>query len=160
MSRRNPIIGSNTKKRLIHCDLMVWEDTRKTIDGDGILEIGTKPPSPSWDIKWRVFYHWGTLKKGSLCWKYVVKGFKLKRLLLSLSKFVRIFLICGPRTYGQLCIRKVKATYASPSPHTHGSWQKPIPSYFEHSFHLRHSKGSYYWKNTCCIAYKTYAMEN
>ena len=51
MPRRNPIVGSSTKKRLIHPNLMIWEDTRKTIGGDGILEIGTKPPNPSRDIK-------------------------------------------------------------------------------------------------------------
>ena len=39
------------KKRLIHPNLMVWEDTRKTIGDDGILEIKTKPSNPSQDIK-------------------------------------------------------------------------------------------------------------
>ena len=66
MPRRNLIVGSNTKKRLVHSNLMIWDDIRKTIRGDGILEIGTKPPNPSRDIKWRVFCHWGTFKKGSL----------------------------------------------------------------------------------------------
>ena len=47
MLRRNPKIGSNMMKRLIHPNFMVWEDTRKTIRGDGILEIRTKPPYPS-----------------------------------------------------------------------------------------------------------------
>ena len=47
MLRRNLIVSSSTKKRLIHLDLMVGEDTRKTIRGDGILEIGTKLPNPS-----------------------------------------------------------------------------------------------------------------
>ena len=38
MPRRNPIVGSNTKKRLIHLDLMIGKDTRKTIGSNGILE--------------------------------------------------------------------------------------------------------------------------
>ena len=45
--RRNPIVGSSTKKRFIHPNLMVWEDIRKTIGDNGILEIETKPPNPS-----------------------------------------------------------------------------------------------------------------
>ena len=45
---------------------MVGEDTRNTVGSDGILEIMTKPPNPSEDVKRRVFYHWGTSKKGSL----------------------------------------------------------------------------------------------
>ena len=72
---------------------MVGEDTRNTVGSDGILEIMTKPPNPSEDVKRRVFYHWGTSKKGSLGWKYVGKGFELKWLLLYLSKSVRVFLI-------------------------------------------------------------------
>ena len=57
MQRRNPIVGSNTKKRLIHPNLMVWEDTRKTVGSDGILEIRTKTSNPGGDIKRRVFCH-------------------------------------------------------------------------------------------------------
>ena len=38
MPRRNPIVGSSIKKRLIHLDLMVGKDTRKTIGSNGILE--------------------------------------------------------------------------------------------------------------------------
>ena len=63
MPRRNPIVGSSTKKRLIHPNLMVGEDARKTIGSNGILEIGTKLPNPSGDIKRRVFCHWETSKK-------------------------------------------------------------------------------------------------
>ena len=47
MPRRNPIVGSCTKKRLIHPNLMVGEDARKTIGSDGILEIRTKLPNLS-----------------------------------------------------------------------------------------------------------------
>ena len=47
MPKRNLIVGSSMKKRLIHPNLMIWEDTRKTIGGDGILEIEIKPPNPS-----------------------------------------------------------------------------------------------------------------
>ena len=39
MLRRNLIVGSSTKKRLIHPNLMVGKYTRKTIGSDGILEI-------------------------------------------------------------------------------------------------------------------------
>ena len=55
MLRRNPIVSSNMKKCLIFPNLMVGEDTRKTIGGDGVLEIKTKPPNPNRDIKRRVF---------------------------------------------------------------------------------------------------------
>jgi len=54
MSMRNPIVGSSTKKRLIHPNLMVWEDTRKTIGDNGIPQ-NREPPNTSRDIKWRVF---------------------------------------------------------------------------------------------------------
>jgi len=54
---RDLIIGSNMKKRLIHPNLMVWKDKRKAIEGNGIIEIQTKPTNPSQDIEWRVFYH-------------------------------------------------------------------------------------------------------
>ena len=125
---------------------MVWEDTRKTIRGNGILEIGTKPPNPSRNIKWRVFYHWGTSKKGSLHWNYVGEGFRLKQLLLYLSKSIRVFfffwLICGSRTQGQPCIRKVKVVYTGPSPRTHSTRQKHILPRFKHSFHFLQPKGS------------------
>ena len=60
MPRRNPIGGNNTKKRLIHPNLMVRENARKAIGSNIILEIGTKLPNPSGDIKRRVFYHWET----------------------------------------------------------------------------------------------------
>ena len=63
MLKRNLIIDNSTKKRLIHPNIMVWEDTRKTIGDDGILEIKTKPPNPSQDIKWRVFYTIGGPQK-------------------------------------------------------------------------------------------------
>ena len=66
MMRRNPIVGSNKKKRLIHPNLMEREDARKTIGSNGILEIKTKLPNPSGNIKRRVFCHWETLKKCSL----------------------------------------------------------------------------------------------
>ena len=122
MLRRNPIVSSSMKKRLIHPNLMVWKDRRNTIGSDGVLEIRTKLPNPSQDIKRRVFCHWGTSKKGSFGWKYVGEGFELKWLLLYLSKSVRVFLICGPRTQSQPCIRKVKAAYAGSSPHTQGAW--------------------------------------
>ena len=55
MSRRNPIVGSSTKKRLIHPNLMVREDARMAIGSNRILEIRTKLPNPSGDIKRRVF---------------------------------------------------------------------------------------------------------
>ena len=57
MPRRNPIVGSNIKKRLIHPNLVVGEDARKTIGSNRILEIRTKFPNPIGDIKRRVFYH-------------------------------------------------------------------------------------------------------
>ena len=44
MSRRNPIVGSSTKKRLIHPNLMVREDARKAIGSKKILETRTKLP--------------------------------------------------------------------------------------------------------------------
>ena len=87
MPRRNPIVGNSTKKRLIYPNLMVREDARKAIGKS----------RPSGDIKRRVFYHWETSKKCSLGWKYVDKGFGLKRLLLYLSKSARVFLIRGSR---------------------------------------------------------------
>ena len=59
------------------------------------------------------------------------EGFELKRLLLYLSMSVRVFLIHDPRMQGQPYIRKVKAAYAGPSPHTHGAWQKPMFPCFE-----------------------------
>ena len=97
MLRRNPIIGSSMKKRLIHPNLMVKEDARRAIGSKRILEIGTKLPNPSGDIKGRAFYHWGTSKKCSLSWKYVGDGFGPKRLLLYLNKLARVFLIRGLR---------------------------------------------------------------
>ena len=51
MASRDPIVGNSTKNRFIHPYLMVWKDTRKTIGGDGILEIRTEPSNPSRDIK-------------------------------------------------------------------------------------------------------------
>ena len=75
MPRRNPIVGNSTKKRLIHPNLMVREDARKAIRRNRILEIGTKLPNPSGDIKRRIFYHWQTSKKWSLGWKYIGEGF-------------------------------------------------------------------------------------
>ena len=122
MPRRNLIIGSSVKKRLIHPNLMVREDARKAIGSNRILEIWTKLPNPSGDIKRRVFYHWETSKKCSLGWKYVDKGFRLKRLLLYLSKTTRVFLIRGPRMQNQPYVRKVKAAYASSFPRTHDTW--------------------------------------
>ena len=82
MLKRNLIIDNNTKKRLIHPNLMVWEDTRKTIGDDGILEIKTKPPNLSQDIKWRVFYTIGVPQK-------VLSGLKitLVRVLYSNGNF-------------------------------------------------------------------------
>ena len=116
---------------------MIGKDARKTIGSNGILEIKTKSPNPSWDIKWRVFCHWKTSKKCSLGWKYVDEGFGLKRLLLYLSKSVRVFLIHSPLTQGQPYICKVKAAYGGPSPHTHNAWKKPMFPYFERSFSLQ-----------------------
>ena len=63
MPRRNPIVGSSMKKRLIHPNLMVREDARKAIRSNKILEIRTELPNPSGDIKRRVFCYWTTLKK-------------------------------------------------------------------------------------------------
>ena len=63
MPKRNPIVGSSMKKRLIHPNLMVWEDTRKAVGGNRIFKIRTKPLDPSGDIKRRVFCHWGTSKR-------------------------------------------------------------------------------------------------
>ena len=76
MLKRNPIVGRNTKKRLIHPNLMLGEDTRKAVGGDGVLEIRTKPPNPNGDIKRRISCHWETSKKDSLGQKYV--GAQLK----------------------------------------------------------------------------------
>ena len=58
MLRRNPIVGSSMKKRLIHPKLMVREDVRKAIGSKKMLKIGTKLLDPSGDIKRRVFCHW------------------------------------------------------------------------------------------------------
>ena len=66
MPRKNPIVGSNMKKRLFHPNLMVGEDTINTVGSDEILEIRTKLLNPSGDIKRKVFCHWRTSKKGSL----------------------------------------------------------------------------------------------
>jgi len=65
---------------------MIGKSARKTIRSNGILEIRTKLPNPSGDIKRRVFCHRRTSKKFSLGWKYVGEGFGLKQLLLYLSK--------------------------------------------------------------------------
>ena len=65
MPRRNPVVSNSTKKRLIHHNLMVRKDARKAIGSSRILEIGTKLPNPSGDIKRRVFCHWETSKKCS-----------------------------------------------------------------------------------------------
>ena len=75
MLRRNPIVSSSMKKKLIHCNLMVRQDARKAIGSNRILEIGTKLLNPSGDIEGRAFCHWGTQKKCSLSWKYIGKGF-------------------------------------------------------------------------------------
>ena len=56
MPRRNLIVGSSTKRRFIHPDLMIGKDARKAIGSNRILEIETKLPNPSGDIKRRVFY--------------------------------------------------------------------------------------------------------
>ena len=134
MPRRNPIVGSSMKKRFIHPNLMVREDARNAIGSNRILEIGTKLPNPSRDIKRRVFCHWETSKKCSLGWKYVGGGFGLKRLLLYLSKSARFFLIRSPRTQDQPCVRKVKAAYVGSFLHMHDAWQKPMFPCFEQSF--------------------------
>ena len=97
MPRKNPIISSNTKNRLIHPNLMVRKDARKAIVSNKTLEIGTKLPNPSGDIKRRVYCNWETLKKCSLGWKYIGEGFGPKRLILYLSKLAMVFLIRGPR---------------------------------------------------------------
>ena len=55
MPKRNPIVGSSTKKRLILPNLMVKEDARKAIRSNRNLEIRTKLPNASGDIKMRVF---------------------------------------------------------------------------------------------------------
>ena len=69
-----------------------------------------------------------------LGWKHVGEGFGLKWLLLYLSRSARIFLIHGPCMQNQPCVRKVKAMYASSSPHMHGTWKKPMFPCFEQSF--------------------------
>ena len=69
-----------------------------------------------------------------LGWKHVGEGFGLKWLLLYLSKSTRVFLIPGPHTQNQPCVRKVKAMYAGSSPHMHSTWQKPMFPYFKQSF--------------------------
>ena len=96
MPRRNPIVGSSMKKRLIHSNLMIWDDTRKTIGANRILEIRTKPHNPSRDIKWRVSAIGGPKKRAPWVENTLVGGFRLKWLLLYLSKSVRVFLICSP----------------------------------------------------------------
>ena len=84
-----------------------------------------------------VLYYWGTSKKGSLGWKYVDEGFRLKQLLLYLGNLVRVFLIRSPRMQGQPYVHKVKTTYAGSSPRTHDAWQKPILPCFKHSFNFK-----------------------
>ena len=98
MPRRNPIVGSSTKKRLIHPNFMVREDARNAIGSNKILEIRIKLSNPSGGIKRRVVYHWETSKECLLGWKYVGERFGLKLILLYLSKLARVFLIYGPRT--------------------------------------------------------------
>ena len=95
MLRMNPIVGSSTKKRLIHPNLMVREDARKAIRSIESLKSG-----PSFLIQ--VETSRGEFsaierpqKKCSLSWKYVSEGFGLKRLILYLSKSARVFLIRG-----------------------------------------------------------------
>ena len=57
MPRRNLIVSSSTKKRLILPNLVVRKDASKAIRSNIILEIGTKLPHPSGDIEGRAFYH-------------------------------------------------------------------------------------------------------
>ena len=112
MLRRKSIVGSSTKKRLIHPYLMVWKDTRKTIGGDGILAIGTKPPNPSYETLSREFFSiGGPKKKGYLGCKYVSEGFGLKRLLLYLSRVVRVSFDSWPPTYSRSTLRTQSQSY-------------------------------------------------
>jgi len=57
MPRRNLILSSSTKKKLIQPNLMVREDARKAIKSNRILEIKTKLLNPSGDIEGRAFCH-------------------------------------------------------------------------------------------------------
>ena len=145
MPRRNPIVGWSIKKRLIHLNLMVKEDARKAIGSNRILEIKTKLSNPSGDIRRRIFFHWETLKKCSLGWKYVGKGFRLKQLLLYLSKLARVLLIHSLRMQNQPCVCKVKAAYVGLSPRMLGSWQKFMFLYFEQGFSYSHAFLEFLW---------------
>ena len=58
MLRRNPIVGSSMKKRLIYPNLMVREDARKAIRSNRILEIETR-----WRHQEESFLPLGDLKK-------------------------------------------------------------------------------------------------
>lgn len=38
MPSKNPKVGNSTKKRFIHLDLVIWEDTRETEGNMGLFE--------------------------------------------------------------------------------------------------------------------------
>ena len=131
MSRRNPIVGSSTKKRLIHPNLMVREDARKAIGSKKILETRTKLPIQVETSRGEISAIRRPQKSVLWVGNTLVRFFGLKRLLLYLSKSAKVFLIHGPRMQNQSYICKVKATYASSFPHMHNAWQKPMFPYFE-----------------------------
>ena len=58
MSSRDPVIGSNKKKRFIHLNLMIWKNARENIMNDSLFETRAKLPNPSRDLKGGEFYHW------------------------------------------------------------------------------------------------------
>ena len=120
MSSRDPIVGSNTKKRPIHPYLKIWKDTRKTIEGDGIPEIRTKPSNSSRDIELRVFCFWGTSENT------LVEVLGPKQLLLYLIRAARVSFDSQPmytrstlHTRSQNCIRRPIPTYAQRLVETH-----------------------------------------
>ena len=120
MPSKDPIVSSITKKRLIHPYLKVRKDTRKTIGGDGILEIKTKPPNPSRDIKLRVFCYWGSSEN------MLVKVLGPKQLLLYLIRAARVSSNSRPtyarsalHTRSQNCVRGPIPMYSQCLVETH-----------------------------------------
>ena len=160
MLRRNPTVGSSTNKRLIHPNLIVKEDARKAIGSNRILEIRTNSPNPSRDIKWRVFCHWGTSKKGSLDWKYVGEGFGLKQLLLYLSRAFRVSSDSQPtyarstlHTQSQSCVCRLISTYAQRLVKAH------VPLFWAEFFYTQAFLG-FSWPNESFKTYSKYKIAN
>ena len=42
MLSRDPMVGSSTKERFIHFDLLIWKDTRETKRNNSLFEVRAK----------------------------------------------------------------------------------------------------------------------